>query len=100
MQVLEDPRTGEMVSDGKQYMQATNWVCYEEDSLQVTLIPIALLALAVYTVGFPIACAYLLFSKENAKKAREDQILRAQDLGHNRKTNPNCFEFRLRYHRL
>ena len=38
---LEDPLTGELVSDGKQYMQETNWVCYEEGSLQVFLIPYA-----------------------------------------------------------
>ena len=77
-QVLEDPLTGEMVTDGKQYMQATNWVCYEKGSMQTVLIPYALAALGVYTFGFPAWCAKFLFTKENAKKAREDQILRAQ----------------------
>jgi len=36
---LEDPLTGEIVSDGKMYMKETNWVCYESGSLQVTLMP-------------------------------------------------------------
>ena len=99
-QELEDPRTGEIVSDGKQYMAATNWVCYEEGSLQVFLIPYAVLALCLYTLGFPLFCGLFLFNKENAKKAREDQLLRAMNLGYDKKTNPNCYEFRKRYHRL
>lgn len=95
-----DERTGEMVGDGKQYMQETNWVCYEEGSLQVVLIPHAIVAFCVYTIGFPVFCAFFLFNKENAKKCRKDQILRALGTGHTRPTNPECYDFRKRYHRL
>jgi len=97
---LEDPMTGEMVSDGKQYMMETNWECYEEGSLQISLIPHAIVAIAVYTVGYPLYVAYILLSPESARKAREDQILRAQDLGYTRKTNPHCYEHRLCYGKL
>ncbi|GMH47860.1 hypothetical protein TrRE_jg8833, partial [Triparma retinervis] len=38
--------------------------------------------------------------KEMARKCRQDQILRAQDLGFTRKTNPHCYEHRLRYSKL
>ncbi|GMH50640.1 hypothetical protein TL16_g00832 [Triparma laevis f. inornata] len=97
---LEDPLTGELVSDGKQYMQETNWVCYEEGSLQVFLIPYAIIALGIYSVGYPLFTAWALLTPEMARKCREDQILRAQDLGYTRKTNPHCYEHRLKYGKL
>ncbi|GMI07720.1 hypothetical protein TrVE_jg4996 [Triparma verrucosa] len=97
---LEDPLTGELVSDGKQYMQETNWVCYEEGSLQVFLIPYAIVGLGIYSVGYPLFTAWALLTPEMARKSREDQILRAQDLGYTRKTNPHCYEHRLKYGKL
>ena len=97
---LEDPLTGEIVSDGKQYMSETNWVCYESGSLQVSLIPYALGALGFYSLGYPAFCAYTLLNKNNAKLAREDQILRADGKGFTKKDNPHCWEFRLRYGKL
>eukprot|EP00520_Triparma_pacifica_P008947 CAMPEP_0118663976 /NCGR_PEP_ID=MMETSP0785-20121206/17747_1 /TAXON_ID=91992 /ORGANISM="Bolidomonas pacifica, Strain CCMP 1866" /LENGTH=4925 /DNA_ID=CAMNT_0006557813 /DNA_START=422 /DNA_END=15195 /DNA_ORIENTATION=+ len=97
---LEDPMTGEIVTDGKQYMSETNWVCYEDGSLQVTLIPHACIAIGVYTVGYPLYVAWIVLPPLSAKKCREDQILRAQDLGYTRKTNPHCYEHRLCYSKL
>ncbi|GMH57924.1 hypothetical protein TrST_g5907 [Triparma strigata] len=99
-QELEDPLTGEIVSDGKQYMQETNWECYVSDSKQMELVPYACVALAIYTVGYPIFVATILLDRKNAAMAREDQVLRAQDLGHTKATNPNCWEFRTRYYKL
>jgi hypothetical protein len=97
---LEDPLTGEIVSDGKQYMSETNWVCYEEGSLQVTLIPYAIGALGFYTLGYPAFCAAVLLNKKNAMLAREDQILRAADKGFSKRDNPHCWEFRQSYGKL
>jgi hypothetical protein len=100
---LEDPLTGEIVSDGKQYMSETNWVCYEEGSLQMSLVPYACVGLAVYTVGYPAFCAFVLMNAENARLARGDQILRADDEGfekpQSREHRP-MWEFRMRYGKL
>ena len=99
-QELEDPLTGEIVSDGKEYMQETNWECYTSDSKQMELLPYAVVAIAVYTIGYPCFVASILLNRHNAAMAREDQVLRAQDLGNTKGTNPNCWEFRCRYYKL
>jgi hypothetical protein len=54
---LEDPLTGEIVSDGKMYMSETNWVCYEKGSLQVSasIYPHPATIPSIYTsLSFPL----------------------------------------------
>jgi len=42
----------------------------------------------------------LLIIRKNKDKIKEDQLLRAKGLGDTRETNPNCYDFRKRYHKL
>jgi len=69
VQELEDPITGEVVSDGKQYMSETNWVCYEKGGDHIALVPLAVIAICVYTIGYPCYMAYVLFTPKNKARA-------------------------------
>ncbi|GMI27037.1 hypothetical protein TeGR_g1845, partial [Tetraparma gracilis] len=102
VQELEDPITGEVVSDGKQYMSETNWVCYEKGGDHIALVPLAVIAICVYTIGYPCYMAYVLFTPKNKARAITDQVLRAMDAGNTKFTSPSLeqFEFRQRYYKL
>merc|ERR1719178_619081 len=69
VQELEDPITGEVVSDGKQYMSETNWVCYEKGGDHIALVPLTVIAICVYTIGYPCYMAYVLFTPKNKARA-------------------------------
>ena len=62
------------------------------------LLPWAIIFFLVYSVGFPVVVARILFGNSVAIKA--DQHLRAQNSGNTRATNPSYFDLRKRYHRL
>jgi hypothetical protein len=102
VQELEDPITGEIVSDGKEYMSETNWVCFEEGGEHIKLVPLAIIAIIVYTVGYPLYMAYVLLSPKNKERAIADQVLRAMDKGNSKFESPSLeqFEFRQRYYKL
>ena len=54
----------------------------------------------MYTLGYPLFCAFILLNPERARLARQDQILRANDMGFTKKDNPHCWEFRQRFGKL
>ena len=80
-----------------QYMSITNWVCFDKNSKQVVLLPFAAVAIFVYGIGFPLYLSNILLRKKNRRRAREDQILRAQNLGSTLETNRRCYQFRQCY---
>jgi hypothetical protein len=73
---------GELVT----YLDATFEQCYVPGGMHERLVGLAVLALLLYTLGFPLLTAFLLF--RHREEAFHDQLLRAQDLGKNRKENP------------
>jgi hypothetical protein len=93
-------------SDGYQY---TSWTsincdggycrCWEDSSdPQMQLLPWAILALIVYSLGYPIYVAMTLYKNQNLIK--EDQLLRAMNTGDTRATNPLAYDVRKKYHKL
>ena len=89
------------ISDGKQYLSASpDVVCYAKGSMQTQMMPLALIFFGIYGVGFPILVSLILFSKENTKLMREDQVLRAKGTGDTRATNPNAYAIRKKYSKL
>lgn len=80
------------------YLQAVFEPCYEEGGVHLFLLPFAVCTLLAYTVAYPSYVFWVLY--KNRRLAEEDQLLRAMDTGDRPSTNPNAFEFRLRYHRL
>jgi len=65
---------------------------------QVRLVPFAITFLVLYTFGYPAYIAITL--RRNALLVREDQYLRAYEVGYVRKTNPDCYDMRKRYSKL
>jgi hypothetical protein len=60
--------------------------CYVSGSAQMTLLPMGVLALLFYTVGLPAGALWWL--RRNRYKVQLDQLLRAKEMGDDRKTNP------------
>ena len=71
--------------------------CQQKGGVRQTLLPYAIIALAVYTIAFPCTLFYILY--ENRMKIMEDQLLRAEDRGGSRLENPNCYNVRKMYHK-
>jgi len=69
--------------------------CYESGGLQESLVAPAIVFLAVYTFGFPMYVAFIVF--RHRESIREDQYLRANQLGDRRETNPRAYNVRKRY---
>ena len=69
------------------YLDATFEQCYVEGGMHERLVGMAYVSMFVYTLGFPLTTAVLLFLYR--KEAFADQLLRAQDLGKRRQTNDN-----------
>ena len=90
-------RDGDDDSSEKEYMTATNWECYVKGSKQMTLFPFGVLGVLVYGILFPGYLCNVILPNHNRRRAREDQILRIQNLGESRDTNPRCHNFRQRY---
>ncbi len=59
------------------------------------MLPVAVLAFFVYTVGFP-AVVFLIL-RSGKKLAMEDQVLRAQGRGDNPTLVPRCYDFRSKF---
>ena len=72
---------GEIVT----YLDATFEQCYVKGGMHERLVGWASLTLIIYTIGFPCATAFFLYKYRN--EAFQDQLLRAQDIGNNRKEN-------------
>ena len=74
------------------------WEWDDPNSIQIRLFYLTIPGIFLYMAGFP---AYLLFVlKRNKKQIKEDQILRAHDLGDVESENPYSYFTRQRYHRI
>ena len=72
--------------------------CHIEGSVQVFLKPFAFLFICVYTIGFPLFLAVVIYN--NYSLIKEDQILRAHNLQDTRESNPKAYDIRIRYHKM
>merc|ERR1711871_705913 len=72
--------------------------CNDPNHIQMRLILPALLALLVYTAGFPVIIYVIL--QKNKKLVKEDQLLRTLDTGDTPGTGGDAYHIRRRYHKL
>jgi hypothetical protein len=80
------------------YLSVVFEQCGKPGGIQLTLIPLAIISLIVYTLGFPIFLANRLYiHRENIML---DQLLRAKNSGNSRFTNPTAYDVRKSYSRL
>ena len=68
------------------------------DSIQIRLFYLSLPAMLVYMVGYPLFIFLVL--RGNKLSIKEDQILRAHNLGNTESENPFTYQTRLKYHRI
>ena len=79
--------------DGNLYFLSTMEKCTSPISgTQAQLMPLALFALLVYSIGYPAYLARTLYKYRET--AMEDQILRAKGVGNDKMTNPNALWMR------
>ena len=84
--------------DGYTYLEVVFEKCWVDGGIHMKLLPYAALATILYTLGYPILMASILFAHRDAIYA--DQILLAQFTGHKRKDNPLYYDVRKRYSKL
>ena len=72
--------------------------CNEPGGVQQSLVPLAVVGLVLYTLGFPLAVGWTL--RSNKYLIKEDQYLRAAGIGDTRGTNPDAYTVRKRFHKL
>ncbi len=61
--------------------------CGKPGGVQVRLLPLAIIGLVVYVLGYPLVVGFILY--RNRDQMREDQLLRAMGTGSTRLTNPH-----------
>jgi hypothetical protein len=83
--------------DGQTYLQVVFEPCGVPGLTQMALLPYAIIALIVYTVGYPAFLVNLLW--RNHELIMEDQLLRAKGVGNDLLTNPHAYHLRRRYGR-
>ena len=81
-----------------EYLEVTFAQCGEAGGVQMQLVGPAACFFALYSMGFPAVVGALLY--KNRLKCKEDQLLRAKRTGTSRATNPNCWDFRKKYHKI
>jgi hypothetical protein len=69
---------------------------YEPTQLNLQL-PAAIFIL-LYTVGYPLGVFWVVW--KNKRLLKEDQLLRAHDLGDTKSTNPHAYNIRQKFHKL
>jgi hypothetical protein len=84
--------------DGFTYLEVVFERCGMPGGIQLRLLPLAVTAFGVYSLGYPLTVAYLVF--KHRESIYGDQILLAQFTGHSRKTNPLYWDVRKRYSKL
>ena len=72
--------------------------CGDPDHLQYKLVLPAVLALLIITLGFPLYVIYVV--KKHHTLVKEDQILRAYEIGDTPNENPDAFHIRIQYHKM
>jgi hypothetical protein len=87
-------------STGKlmKYLSTQFEECGKPGGIQARLIPYSVLALCIYTLGFPAALGWLLYT--HRLPIMFDQLLRAKGQGQNRFQNPYAYSIRKSYSRL
>jgi hypothetical protein len=90
----------EFDSEGKEieYLEVTFAQCGLAGGTQQQLVGYAAFGFALYSIGFPAGVGGLLY--RNRLLCQEDQLLRAKRTGFSRATNPNCWEFRKKFHKI
>lgn len=91
--------------DGKLYLQAVFEPCDKPGGVYETLLVPAIIALGVYTVGFPLFCLYITCTKKRRETIMLDQLLRCYGVGftlgrESTVAQRRAFEFRKAYNRL
>ena len=94
--------------DGWEYVSFTDMSCdggglcrcWDPEHLPSKLLFPSILALGVYTFGFPVFLFWLLRCGGRKDLLKEDQILRANGLGDRLSTNPRAYHTRVRYHKM
>jgi hypothetical protein len=84
--------------DGRLYLAAVFEECFLPGGAHLTLLPYAVLAVIVYTIGYPAFLAQLLWRR--SEMVMEDQYLRAKGCGDSRLENPHAYEFRKTFSRV
>ena len=74
--------------------------CWDSEHLPYKLMLPSLLSIAIYTLGFPLILFWLLRCGKRKDLLKEDQILRANDLGDSLASNPRAYHLRVRYHKM
>ncbi|KAH9252082.1 hypothetical protein BASA81_010064 [Batrachochytrium salamandrivorans] len=69
--------------------------CNEAGGVQESLVAPAIVFLIIYTFGFPLAVFSIVTRYKN--EIREDQYLRANQLGDRRETNPRAYDVRKKF---
>ena len=72
--------------------------CWEAGQLHMSLVPAAALTTIIFTLGYPFAVFCLV--RQNKRKIKLDQILRALGTGDDLSSNPEAYHIRRRYHKL
>lgn len=72
--------------------------CGKPDGLQMKLMPVAILGLLFYSIGFPVFIGYVMIRYKDT--IMFDQLLRAQEEGSSRFENPIAYDTRKSYGRL
>ena len=88
-------------SDGYRYMVAVGTqggLCYREGTVQQQLEPYAIIAFIVYTIGFPVFVAYILYS--NKSKIVYAQVMKALGKSETQNEKRSIVRFRMMYNRL
>lgn len=59
-----------------------NYVCWEEGSMQMRLVPLASIFVVVYIVGYPLIIGVMLLPWNTRRLIMDDQLLRVQSKGY------------------
>ena len=88
-------------SDGNLYMSAVGingGICYQSGSLQQELYPWAVLTFLLYSLGFPLAIAIILYN--NRQKVITDQLIKASENTFSDSEAQNIVKFRVIFDRM
>jgi len=84
--------------DGRLYLAAVFEQCFVPGGAHLTLFPYAIIAVILYTIGYPAFLGQLLHRRREL--VMEDQYLRAKNSGNDRLSNPHAYTFRRTFSRV
>ena len=74
--------------------------CGDPEHLPLQLLPYAVAAILIYTIGFPVLLFWILRCGGRKNLIKEDQILRAAGVGDSLNTNGRAFYIRVKFHKM